>query len=82
MIATELVISQQVLQDIKMTAQELAVEIAVYLYEKRRFSIGQAKRLCGLDHISFQKALAQRNLYIHYDMEDVKEYLKNLGISL
>jgi len=82
MFPTELVISQQVLEDIKMTAQELAIEIAVYLYEKHRLSIGQAKRLCGLGHIDFQKALAQRNVYLHYNMEDVQEDLKNLGISL
>ncbi len=82
MITTELVISQQILQDIKMTAQELAIEIAVYLYEKQKLSMGQAKRFCGLDHISFQKALAQHNVYIHYEMEDVQQDLKNLGISL
>ena len=52
-----LIITKDFLRSAKMTAQELAIEIAVYLYEKERLTLGQAKRLADLDQISFQKGL-------------------------
>lgn len=78
----DLVISKDVLQSVKMTPSQLALEIAVYLYAKKRLTMGQAKRLAGLDQISFQGELALRKIYIHYDMEDVMKDLKNLDIQL
>lgn len=57
---------------------ELLIELAVYLYDKGHFSMGKAKRLAGLDQISFQKELAKRNVYIKYDIEDLEKDLKNL----
>lgn len=57
---------------------ELLIELAVYLYDKGHFSIGKAKRLTGLDQISFQKELAKRNVYIKYGIEDLEKDLKNL----
>ncbi len=64
-----------------MTVQELAIEIAVYLYEKKRLTLGQAKRLADLDQISFQKELARRDVYIHLETEDVLQDIENLGIK-
>ncbi len=69
------------MQSAKMTAQELAIEIAVYLYEKKRLTLGQAKRLADLDQISFQKELARRDVYIHLETEDVLQDIENLGIK-
>ena len=69
------------MQSAKITAQELAIEIAVYLYEKKRLTLGQAKRLANLDQISFQKELAQRDVYIHLETEDVLQDIENLGIK-
>ena len=69
------------MQSAKMTAQELAIEIAVYLYEKKRLTLGQAKRLADLDQISFQKELARRDVYIHLEAEDVLQDIENLGIK-
>ncbi len=76
-----LIITKDFLQSAKMTAQELAIEIAVYLYEKKRLTLGQAKRLAELDHISFQKELARRDVYIHLETEDVLQDIENLGIK-
>jgi predicted HTH domain antitoxin len=80
--ATDLIIPKEFLESAKMSAQDLAIEIAVYLYEKKRLTLGQAKRLAGLDQISFQKELAKRNVFIHYDTADVLTDIKNLGIKL
>lgn len=57
---------------------DLLIELAVYLYDKGQFSMGRAKRLAGLDQISFQKELAKRNVYIKYEIEDLERDLKNL----
>jgi len=65
-----------------MSPTELRLEIAVYLYEKQRLTMGQAKRLADLDQIAFQKELAKRNVYIHYDLKDFETDLKNLNIKL
>ena len=66
----------------QMTADELLVDLACYLYDKKRMSMGQARHLAGLDQISFQKELAKRDINIHYSEEGLKKGLENLGISL
>ena len=76
-----LIITKDFLQSAKMTAQELAIEIAVYLYEKKRLTLGQAKRLANLDQISFQKELARHDVYIHLETEDVLQDIENLWIK-
>ncbi len=79
--ATDFVIERELLQGINMSPEELKLELAVYLYAQKKLSMGQAKRLAGLDLIAFQKELAKREVYIHYDIDDLKEDMKNLGIS-
>ena len=74
-------IPNQVMEQIQMTPVQLRLEIAVYLYEKKRLTMGQAKRLAGLGQIAFQKELAQRNVFIHYDLGDFQKDLTNLGIQ-
>jgi predicted HTH domain antitoxin len=78
----DLVISYDFLKSAKISAAQLAVEIAIYLYEQKKLTLGQAKRLANLDQLHFQKELALRNISIHYDMEDVLTDLRNLDIQL
>jgi predicted HTH domain antitoxin len=78
----ELIVSADFLEKAKITASELKIEVAIYLYEKKRLTLGQAKRLANLDQIAFQKELAKRNIYIHYSIEDFQKDLDNLGIQL
>ncbi|MBI5916187.1 MAG: UPF0175 family protein [Bacteroidetes bacterium] len=75
-------IPNQVMEQIRLTPTELKLELAVYLYEKKRLTLGQAKRLAGLGQIAFQKALASRDVYIHYEMSDFEKDLESLGIEL
>ncbi len=77
----DFIVPGEFLRSVKMTPQELAIEIAVYLYEKERLTLGQAKRLADLDQISFQKELAARNVYIHIKEADVLQDVENLGIK-
>jgi predicted HTH domain antitoxin len=73
-------IPDSVLEQSKISSQDLLVEIAAWLYQREIFSIGQARKLAGLDLISFQKELAKRQINIHYDIVDLEKDLKNLRL--
>ncbi|AYQ33491.1 UPF0175 family protein [Runella sp. SP2] len=76
-----LVIPDEILLEARLSPSELRVELAVYLYEKKRISIGKARKMAGLSLIDFQKALTQRNVYIHYDVIELETDLKNLNLT-
>jgi len=59
---------------------ELLIELAVYLYDKKALSWGKARKLSGLDEMSFRRELSKRDVYMHFSMEDLEKDLKNLGI--
>lgn len=77
-----LVISDETLSTVQLSAEELLIDIACLLYERKRMSMGQARKLAHLDHISFQQELSKRNIDLHYSEIDLKKDLKNLGIDL
>lgn len=79
--ATDFIISKELLRGVEMSQDQLKIELAVYLYAQKKISMGQARKLAELDQISFQKELAKREVYIHFGIEDLKEDLTNLGIS-
>ena len=49
----ELVIPEDVLENLRMSPDEMRIEFATYLYATKRFTRGRAKRLAGLDLIRF-----------------------------
>lgn len=75
-----LVIPDEILLEARLSPSELRAELAVFLYEKKRISIGKARKMAGLSLIDFQKALTQRNVYIHYDVKELETDLKNLNL--
>ena len=77
-----LIITDETLSNAKISADELLIELACYLYDKKRMSMGQARHLAGLNQISFQKELAKRDIQIHYSEEDLQKDLNNLEITL
>jgi predicted HTH domain antitoxin len=72
----DLVISADMLQQLQTSPSELRVDLAVYLYDKERMTMGQAKKLAGLTQIQFQQELAKRNVFIKYDVEDFEKDLR------
>ncbi len=79
MIATsDLVVPREFLESAKMSEDEMRIDLAAHLYATQRLSMGKAKRLAGLDLISFQRELAKRNIYIHYGVEDLEQDLETL----
>ena len=72
------VIPDDILQAIKMTEDELKLEIAIMLYEQQKISSGKVRAWTGLTVIEFQHELAKRGLYINYDVEDFQSDIKTL----
>ena len=76
----DLIIPAERLRGVNLSPEELTLELAVWLYAQKQLTMGQAKRLAGLDQISFQRALATRDVYIHYDLADLEVDVRNLGL--
>lgn len=76
----DLVIKEDTLKKAAMSGEELLIEMAAHLYDAGRLTMGQARTLAQLDHISFQKELSKRDIYIKYDIEDLETDLRNLQV--
>lgn len=76
----DLVISGKVLEELNISPSELMIDLAVYLYDKEKLSLGQAKKLAGLTQIQFQHELVKRGVFLKYDMEDLEKDLENLAL--
>ena len=47
-------------------------EIAIALFQQQRISLSRASKIAGIDIMNFQKLLADRNICVHYDVEDLR----------
>ena len=72
------VISDEILEQAKMTEKELRQEIAVVLYSQNKLSFGQAKKLAGLNHFEFQKLLDEHGISINYGVQDFNNDIQAL----
>ena len=77
-----IVISGDALRKINMSEQELLINFACFLYEKKQLSMGKARSIAGLNLIEFQMELKKRDIYVHYSKEDLEVDLQSLGIDL
>lgn len=68
----------EVLQQTHMTNEELAVEMAVHLFEIEKLTFGQAARMAGMNHLEFQKLLGSRQIPLHYDVEEFRKDVETL----
>jgi predicted HTH domain antitoxin len=71
-------IPEELVRATHLTEAELAREIAVFLFQAERLTLGQASRLAGLRQIEFQHLLASRRIPVHYDTADFEEDLNTL----
>jgi predicted HTH domain antitoxin len=74
----DFIISGSLLKNIKLSPNQLMIDLSVYLYDKERLTMGQAKKLAGLSQVEFQKELSKRNINIKYEVEDFEDDLKTL----
>jgi predicted HTH domain antitoxin len=57
---------------------ELKLELAVTLFQQERLTLGQASRLAEMSQLSFQAVLADRQIPIHYGVEEFLEDMRNI----
>lgn len=71
-------ISDEVLTAAHISESELKRELALALFQQERLTLGQASRLAEVSQLSFQALLADRQIPIHYGVEEFREDLRTL----
>ncbi|MGL4618278.1 UPF0175 family protein [Chroococcidiopsis sp.] len=61
-----------------LSEREFFIEIVLMVFQQDKISLGKASELLGMHRMQFQKLLADRNLYVHYDVAEFQEDLKTL----
>jgi len=77
-----LVIDDEALQSVGLTASEARKFLAAALYERQGVSLGTAARLAGMDRIAFQKFLGSQRISVGPTAEELDremETLRRLG---
>ena len=75
---TTLNIPQDILESTQLTAPELKVEMAVYLYTSGRLSIGKARELADMSLWQFRQLLGSRQIPPHFDESDLDADIETL----
>lgn len=55
---------------------ELTKEIAFSMYQRKLVSMGNARKLAGLDKWAFLEGLAERGIQRHYTEQELQEDIK------
>ncbi len=71
-------IPDEILTAAHMSEPEIRRELALALFQQERLTLGQARSLAGMSHLEFQALLADRQIPIHYGVEEFREDLRNL----
>ncbi len=72
------IISDEVLDAAHITEPELKREVALTLFQRERLTMAQASRLAEMNQLAFQALLADRQIPIHYGVEEFREDLLTL----
>jgi predicted HTH domain antitoxin len=73
------VVPEEIVRATGLSEAELQLEIALWLFEKERLTLGQASRLAGMSQLDFQRQLAQRGISLHYGVAEFEEDLRTLA---
>lgn len=65
-------VSQDILDSAHLTAPEVKLELAVWLYAQGRLSIGKARELAGVSLWEFRQILGLRRINAHYEKDDLQ----------
>ena len=72
-------ISDQILDKLSITREEVKLEVAVALYAREILTLEQASKMAEVGQLKFQQILGERKIPIHYSKEDFEEDLKTLS---
>lgn len=73
-----LLIPDELVKASGLSETELLQELVLLLFQRQKLTLGKASRLLGMTQLEFQALLASHDLYIHYDVEDLHEDVRNL----
>ncbi len=59
---------------------KMLLEIAIYLFEKDKLTLGKAAELVGIPKMQMQNEIGGRGIYMHYDEEMLENDLKAIEI--
>ena len=71
-------IPDEVLAAAHISGSELKRELALTLFQQERLTLAQASRLAEMDRLAFQALLAEREIPIHYGIEEFHRNLQTL----
>ena len=71
-------ISDEVLTAAHMSETELKQELALALFRQERPTLGQASRIAEMTRLAFQALLAERQIPVHYGIEEFREDLRTV----
>jgi len=71
-------IADEVLAAAHMSELELKRELAVALFQLARLTLAQSSRLAEMSQLEFQAVLADRQIPVHYGVEEFREDLQAL----
>jgi predicted HTH domain antitoxin len=69
-------ISDEVLTAAHISEPELKRELALALFQQERLTLGQASQLAEMTQLAFQGLLADRQIPIHYGVEEFREDIR------
>jgi predicted HTH domain antitoxin len=73
------IITDEIIEASQLTSKEFCQEIALYLFNSGRLTLGYASQLANMDKLAFCELLKQRHIPLYsYDVEDFELDLKNL----
>jgi predicted HTH domain antitoxin len=72
-------ISDEVLTAAHISEPELKRELVLTLFQQERLTLAQASRLAEMSQLAFQALLAERQIPIHYGVEEFREDLRTLS---
>ena len=78
-----IVIDDSVLTAAHLDEQEFKREVAVMLFAQDRLTLATAAKLAGMPYMDFQALLADREISVHYGIEELEQDLaamENRGI--
>jgi len=73
------VITDEMLRAAQFDEDEFRLELAIWLYQQQRLSLGQAVEWSGMDRLEFQRHLRERGIPIHYDESDLQKDLQDIA---
>ena len=72
------VIDDSLLKAAHLDEQEFMREVAVALFAQDRLTLAQASKVAGMRYMDFQALLADREISVHYGLEDLDQDLRTL----